>query len=324
MAHSSGALLYNLLERGITPRQIMTRDAFENAITVVMAMGGSTNAVLHLLAIAHEAEVELNIDDFDEISRRTPYITDLRPSGRFVMSDMDKSGGVPVVMKQLLDAGLLHGDALTVTGKTIAENLDDLDIPEPDSRVIHPISSPRSPTGGLVILKGNLAPEGAVIKVSGTKHTAHEGPARVFNGERPAFDAIVNGEIKDGDVVVVRYEGPKGGPGMQEMLAVTGAIIRRGSWRLDDAPDGRALLRRFARPVHRTCGSGGGCLAAPSPCFKTATSCPSMRRPEISVYNSQKTNLRSAAQSGRRRRRTTTGAFSPSTRSWCRRHRWAR
>ena len=172
--------------------------------------------------------MELNIDDFDEISRRTPYITDLRPSGRFVMSDMDKSGGVPVVMRQLLDAGLLHGDALTVTGKTIAENLDELDIPEPDSRVIHPISSPRSPTGGLVILKGNLAPEGAVIKVSGTKHTAHEGPARVFNGERPAFDAIVNGEIKDGDVVVVRYEGPKGGPGMQEMLAVTGAIMGAG------------------------------------------------------------------------------------------------
>ena len=228
VAHSAGEYLYNLLERGINPRTIMTREAFENAITVVMAMGGSTNAVLHLLAIAHEAEVELNIDDFDEISRRTPYITDLRPGGRFVMSDMDKSGGVPVVMRQLLDAGLLHGDALTITGKTIAENLDELDLPEPDSRVIHPVSSPRSPTGGLAILKGNLAPEGAVIKVSGTKHTAHEGPARVFDGERPAFDAITNGEIVDGDVVVVRYEGPKGGPGMQEMLAVTGAIMGAG------------------------------------------------------------------------------------------------
>lgn len=228
VAHSAGEYMYSLLERGIAPRTIMTREAFENAITVVMAMGGSTNAVLHLLAIAHEAEVELSIDDFDEISRRTPYITDLRPGGRFVMSDMDKSGGVPVVMRQLLDAGLLHGDALTITGKTIAENLDALDLPEPDSRVIHPVSSPRSPTGGLTILKGNLAPEGAVIKVSGTKHTAHEGPARVFNSERPAFDAIVNGEIKDGDVVVVRYEGPKGGPGMQEMLAVTGAIMGAG------------------------------------------------------------------------------------------------
>lgn len=227
VAHAAGAVMYGMLERGATPRQIMTREAFENAITVVMAMGGSTNAVLHLLAIAHEAQVDLTIDDFDEISRRTPYITDLRPGGRFVMSDVDKAGGVPVVMKQLLEAGLLHGDALTITGKTLAENLDEFD-GEPDSRVIYPISTPRSPTGGLVILKGNLAPEGAVIKVSGTKHTAHEGPARVFDGERPAFEAIINGEIKDGDVVVVRYEGPKGGPGMQEMLAVTGAIMGAG------------------------------------------------------------------------------------------------
>ena len=227
VAHSAGAVMYGMLERGVTPRQIMTREAFENAITVVMAMGGSTNAVLHLLAIAHEAQVDLSIDDFDEISRRTPYITDLRPGGRFVMSDVDKAGGVPVVMKQLLEAGLLHGDALTITGKTLAENLDEFD-GEPDSRVIYPISAPRSPTGGLVILKGDLAPEGTVIKVSGTKHTAHEGPARVFDGERPAFEAIINGEIKDGDVVVVRYEGPKGGPGMQEMLAVTGAIMGAG------------------------------------------------------------------------------------------------
>lgn len=227
VAHSAGAVMYGMLERGVTPRQIMTREAFENAVTVVMAMGGSTNAVLHLLAIAHEAQVDLSIDDFDEISRRTPYITDLRPGGRFVMSDVDKAGGVPVVMKQLLEAGLLHGDALTITGKTLAENLDEFD-GDPDSRVIYPISAPRSPTGGLVILKGNLAPEGAVIKVSGTKHTAHEGPARVFDGERPAFEAIINGEIKDGDVVVVRYEGPKGGPGMQEMLAVTGAIMGAG------------------------------------------------------------------------------------------------
>ena len=227
VAHAAGTVMYGMLERGVTPRQIMTREAFENAITVVMAMGGSTNAVLHLLAIAHEAQVDLSIDDFDEISRRTPYITDLRPGGRFVMSDVDKAGGVPVVMKQLLEAGLLHGDALTITGKTLAENLDEFD-GEPDSRVIYPITTPRSPTGGLVILKGNLAPEGAVIKVSGTKHTAHEGPARVFDGERPAFEAIINGEIKDGDVVVVRYEGPKGGPGMQEMLAVTGAIMGAG------------------------------------------------------------------------------------------------
>ena len=227
VARTSGNILYGMLERGVTARDLMTREAFENAITVVMAMGGSTNAVLHLLAIAHEAQVDLSIDDFDEISRRTPYITDLRPGGRFVMSDVDKAGGVPVVMKQLLDAGLLHGDAMTVTGKTLAENIAEFD-GEPDSKVIYPVSSPRSPTGGLVILKGNLAPEGAVIKVSGTKHTAHEGPARVFDGERPAFDAIINGEIMHGDVVVVRYEGPKGGPGMQEMLAVTGAIMGAG------------------------------------------------------------------------------------------------
>ena len=223
IANSAGAVLYSLLENDLKPRDIMTREAFENAISVVLAMGGSTNAVLHLLAIAHEAKVPLEIDDFDRLSRRTPYLTDLRPGGRFVMSDVDKVGGVPVVMKQLLDAGLLHGDAMTVTGKTIAENLQAFD-GEPDSRVIYPASSPRSPTGGLVILRGNLAPEGAVMKVAGTKHLSHEGPARVFDGERAAFDAVTGGEIKEGDVLVLRYEGPVGGPGMQEMLSVTGAI----------------------------------------------------------------------------------------------------
>ena len=227
VAHDAGAVLYNLLERDIKPRDILTREALENAITVVLAMGGSTNAVLHLLAIAHEAEVPLDIDDFDRLSSRTPYLTDLRPAGRFVMSDLDKAGGVPVVMRELLQAGLLHGDVMTVTGKSLAENLRAFDR-EPDSRVIYPVSSPRSPTGGLVILKGNLAPEGGVMKVSGTKHLVHEGPARVFDGERAAFDAVARGDIVDGDVVVVRYEGPKGGPGMQEMLAVTGAIIGQG------------------------------------------------------------------------------------------------
>ena len=227
IALDAGAVLYNLLERGINPRDIMTREAFENAITVVLAMGGSTNAVLHLLAMAREATVPLEIDDFDRLSRRTPYLTDLRPGGRFVMSDVDKSGGLPVLMKDLLEAGLLHGDALTVTGKTLAENLESVGR-KPDKRVIYPVSSPRSPTGGLVILKGNLSPEGAVMKVAGTKHLSHEGPARVFDGERAAFDAVTNGEIKDGDVLIIRYEGPKGGPGMQEMLAVTGAIIGAG------------------------------------------------------------------------------------------------
>ena len=227
IARNAGRVLYNLLERDIKPRDIMTHQAFENAIAVVLAMGGSTNAVLHLLAIANEARVPLEIDDFDRLSRRTPYLTDLRPAGRYVMSDLDRSGGVQVVMMELLKAGLLHGDAITVTGKTVAENLEGFDR-EPDSRVVFPVSSPRSPTGGLVILKGNLAPEGAVMKVSGTKRLTHEGPARVFDGERTAFGAVTTGEVKSGDVVVIRYEGPKGGPGMQEMLAVTGAIMGQG------------------------------------------------------------------------------------------------
>jgi len=227
IAYDSGAVLYNLLDKDIKARDIITRESLENAITVVLAMGGSTNAVLHLLAIAHEAQVPLGIDDFDRLSRRTPYLTDLRPGGRYVMSDMDKAGGVPVVMRELLAAGLLHGDVMTITGKTLAENLEGFDR-TPDNRVIYPVSAPRSPTGGLVILKGNLAPEGAVMKVAGTKHLSHRGPARVYDGERAAFEAVTRGEIKDGDVLVLRYEGPKGGPGMQEMLAVTGAIMGQG------------------------------------------------------------------------------------------------
>ena len=227
MGSGTGAVLYNLLEADIKPRDIMTREAFENAITVVLAMGGSTNSVLHLLAIAHEAAVPLAIDDFDRLSRRTPYITDMRPAGRFVMSDLDRVGGVPVIMKELLNAGLLHGDALTVTGKTVRENLAAFDV-QPDGRVVYPIASPRSATGGLVILRGNLAPEGAVMKVAGTGHLTHEGPAKVFDGERAAFEAVNQGSIVPGDVVAIRYEGPRGGPGMQEMLAVTGAMVGRG------------------------------------------------------------------------------------------------
>ncbi len=227
LAVQAGHIIHDLLERDLKPRDIMTRDAFENAIMVVLSMGGSTNAVLHLLAIAHEAGVELEIDDFDRLSRVTPYLSDLRPGGRFVMSDVDRAGGVPVIMNELLKAGLLHGDAMTITGKTVAENLAEFDT-EPDSVVLYPASAPRSPTGGLVILKGNLAPEGAVIKVAGTKHLSHKGPARVCDGERAAFNAVNAGEVQDGEVLVIRYEGPKGGPGMQEMLAVTGAIMGRG------------------------------------------------------------------------------------------------
>jgi dihydroxy-acid dehydratase len=228
IAHQAAAAVYELLDRGITPRDIMTKDAFENAITVVLAMGGSTNAVLHLLAMAREAKVDLKIDDFDRLSRVTPYLTDLRPAGRFVMSDLDKVGGVPVVMRELLNASLLHPNVMTVTGKTLQENLDAIDTPAADGQVVHPTSAPRTPTGGLVILRGNLTPEGAVMKVSGTKHHTHEGPAKVYDGERTTFEAVSRGEINKGDVVVIRYEGPKGGPGMQEMLAVTGAIIGQG------------------------------------------------------------------------------------------------
>ncbi len=227
MAIRAGLIIHDLLERDLKPRDIMTRDAFENAIMAVLSMGGSTNSVLHLLAIAHEAGVELEIDDFDRLSRVTPYLSDLRPGGRFVMSDVDRAGGVPVIMNELLKAGLLHGDAITITGNTVAENLAEFDT-APDSVVLYPASAPRSPTGGLVILKGNLAPEGAVIKVAGTKHLSHKGPARVYDGERAAFNAVNAGEVQDGDVLVIRYEGPKGGPGMQEMLAVTGAIMGRG------------------------------------------------------------------------------------------------
>ena len=227
VAHGVGEHVYSMIEKGIKPRDIMTRDAFENAIRLVLAMGGSTNSVLHLLAIAREAEVDLSIEDFDILSRSTPYLTDLKPGGRYVMSDVDRSGGVQVVLKELLEAGLLHGDALTMNGRTMAENLEEVST-KPDEKVIFSIGNAKSPTGGLAILKGNLAEEGAVIKVSGTSHHHHEGPVKVFDGERAAFEAVTNGHITDGDVLVIRYEGPKGGPGMQEMLAVTGAIMGAG------------------------------------------------------------------------------------------------
>ena len=227
VAHEAGEHIYSMLEKGIKPRDIMTHEAFENAIRLVLAMGGSTNAVLHLLAIAREAEVDLTIDDFDRLSRDTPYLTDLRPGGKYVMSDVDRAGGVQVVLKELLNAGLLHGDAQTINGKSLADNLESVNT-KPDERVIYSVPNAKSKTGGLAIMKGNLAPEGAVMKVTGTSHHAHEGPAKVYDGERAAFRAVTNGDIKDGDVLVIRYEGPRGGPGMQEMLAVTGAIMGAG------------------------------------------------------------------------------------------------
>jgi dihydroxy-acid dehydratase len=223
-AHRSGEAVVNLLRKGITARDIMTKEAFENAIAVVMAFGGSTNAVLHLLAIAHEAEVELTIDDFNRIGDKVPHIGDLKPFGKYVMNDVDRHGGVPVVMKALLDAGLLHGDCLTVTGKTVAENLAEINPPAPDGEVMRSLENPIHPTGGITILKGSLAPEGAVVKTAGFDAAVFEGPARVFERERAAMDALTEGTIKAGDVVVIRYEGPKGGPGMREMLAITAAI----------------------------------------------------------------------------------------------------
>jgi dihydroxy-acid dehydratase len=213
-----------MLEKGITARAILTKAAFENAITLVMALGGSTNAVLHLLAIAHEAEVELGLDDFNRIGDRTPQLADVKPFGRFVMSDIDRVGGIPVVMKALLDAGLLDGNCITVTGKTLAENLSELTPAPLDGTVIRTLGNPMHATGGLSILRGSLAPEGAVVKTAGFDQAVFEGTARVFDTEQPAMDAVTNGELKAGDVVVIRYEGPKGGPGMREMLAVTGAI----------------------------------------------------------------------------------------------------
>ncbi|MHA7986267.1 dihydroxy-acid dehydratase [Rathayibacter sp. CAU 1779] len=223
-AHRSGEAVVNMLRTGLTARDILTKKAFENAITVAMALGGSTNVVLHLLAIASEAEVELTLDDFNRIGDKVPHIADMKPFGKYVMNDVDRHGGIPVLMKALLDAGLLHGDCITVTGKTVAENLAEIN-PEPlDGEVLHTLDNPLHPTGGLTILKGSFAPDGAVVKTAGFDAAVFEGPARVFEREREAMDALTRGEIDHGDVVVIRYEGPKGGPGMREMLAITAAI----------------------------------------------------------------------------------------------------
>jgi len=223
-AHKSGQAVVGMLRQGITARQIMTKEAFENAITVVMALGGSTNAVLHLLAIANEAEVELTLADFTRIGDKVPHLGDLKPFGRFVMNDVDKVGGIPVIMRALLDAGLMHGDCMTVTGKTMAQNLADLNPPDIDGTIIRHLDQPIHKTGGLTILHGSLAPDGAVVKSAGFDDNVFTGTARVFDGERKAMDALEDGTIVPGDVVVIRYEGPKGGPGMREMLAITGAI----------------------------------------------------------------------------------------------------
>lgn len=223
-ARRSGEAVVNLLKQGITTRDILTKEAFENAIALAMALGGSTNVVLHLLAIANEAEIELDLHDFNRIGDKVPHVADMKPFGQYVMNDVDRHGGIPVVMKAMLDEGLLHGDALTVTGKTLAENLRDLDPDPVDGDVIHRFDDPIHATGGITILHGSFAPEGAVVKTAGFDAAVFEGPARVFERERAAMDALEAGQISAGDVVVIRYEGPKGGPGMREMLAITAAI----------------------------------------------------------------------------------------------------
>ncbi len=248
-AYRSGEAVVALLEAGIRPRQIMTKEAFENAIAVVMALGGSTNAVLHLLAIAVEARVELALDDFNRVAARVPHIADMTPGGKYHMTDLDRVGGVPMVMAHLLDAGVIHGDCLTVTGRTVAENLADIDPPAPDGDVVHPLSAPIHDVGGIAVLHGSLAPKGAVVKVAGITFNRFEGTAAVFDGEDGAMDAILGGRIEPGTCVVIRYEGPKGGPGMREMLAVTGAM--KGAGRGGDC----ALLTdgRFSGGTHGFC-----------------------------------------------------------------------
>ncbi|MDQ1308062.1 MAG: dihydroxy-acid dehydratase [Actinomycetota bacterium] len=224
IARASGAAVVELIRSGITTRDIITRESMLNAIAVVMAFGGSTNAVLHLLAIAHEADVELTMEDFHSVGSKVPLLADVKPFGRYVMSDVDRVGGVPVVMRALLDAGLLNGDCLTVTGRTVAENLAELDSPDPDGDILRAIATPMDASGGITVLTGSLAPEGAVCKNAGVHVTKFEGRARVFEREQPAMAALEDGTITAGDVVVIRYEGPKGGPGMREMLMITGAI----------------------------------------------------------------------------------------------------
>ena len=223
-AIKAGATVVELIKKGITTRQILTKAAFENAITIVMALGGSTNAVLHLLAIAHEANVDLSLADFHRVGSKVPLLGDLKPFGKYVMSDVDKVGGIPVILRALLDAKLLNGDCLTVTGKTMAENLKDITPPDPDGDILKAVSNPMSVHGGITILGGSLAPDGAVSKTAGVGVDTFEGPAKVFEREQAAMTALEKGEIQAGDVVVIRYEGPKGGPGMREMLMITGAI----------------------------------------------------------------------------------------------------
>jgi len=292
VAQAAGAKVMELLKRDLRPRQILNRDAFENAIASVAATGGSTNAVLHLLAVAFEAGVDLSLDDFDRVSERVPLLADLKPGGRFVATDLYHAGGTALVAKRLHEAGLLHGDALTVSGKSIAEEAQGA-VEAAAQEVVRPLSRPIKPTGGLVILKGNLAPEGCVVKVAGHQHVHHRGPARVFDSEETAFAAVQQAQIRAGDVLVIRYEGPRGGPGMREMLGVTAALVGAG---LGDAV---ALLTdgRFSGATH---GLMAGHVAPEAACGGPIAA---LRDGDIVVFDIARRELRVEISDGEIRKR---------------------
>ena len=324
-ATAAGEAVVNMLRLGIRPRQIMTKQAFENAIALTSALGGSTNAVLHLLAIANEARVALDLDDFNRIADRVPHIADMKPGGKFHMSDLDRIGGVPVVLKHLLDAGLLHGDVMTVTGTTMAENLAEIDPPAPDGVVVHPLDPPIHREGGINVLTGSLAPRGAVVKVAGLskEQKTFEGAARVFDDESFAMEAVLAGAIEPGTVIVIRYEGPKGGPGMREMLAITGAL--KGAGRGADC----ALITdgRFSG------GTWGFCIGHVAPeatdggpiAFVRDGDLIRIDVPTLSLdLLVDDTELARAATAGRRTHRGTRAACSASTPGSCRAPRRAR
>ena len=312
----SGQLIMDLLRRGVTPRDILTRQAFENAIAGVAASGGSTNAVLHLLAMAREAGIPLTIDDFDEVSKRTPLLADLKPGGRYVAVDLDRAGGIPLLAQRLVAAGLIDGEQMTPSGRTIREEAN-MAVETPGQDVVHPVSDPLKPNGGLVILKGNLAPEGGVVKIAGHERPYHRGPARIFDREEDAMSAVTHGEIKAGDVVIIRYEGPRGGPGMREMLGVTGAIVGAGLGEtvalLTDGRFSGATRGLMIGHVSPEAARGGPYLHC-----KRGTRSLSISKNAVSMLNFLMLRLPLASLIGQSRFRITRAAFLPSTVPWFR------
>ena len=312
----SGQLIMDLLRRGVTPRDILTRQAFENAIAGVAASGGSTNAVLHLLAMAREAGIPLTIDDFDEVSKRTPLLADLKPGGRYVAVDLDRAGGIPLLAQRLVAAGLIDGEQMTPSGRTIREEAN-MAVETPGQDVVHPVSDPLKPNGGLVILKGNLAPEGGVVKIAGHERPYHRGPARIFDREEDAMRAVTHGEIKAGDVVIIRYEGPRGGPGMREMLGVTGAIVGAGLGEtvalLTDGRFSGATRGLMIGHVSPEAARGGPYLHC-----KRGTRSLSISKNAVSMLNFLMLRLPLASLTGQSRLRITRTAFLPSTVPWFR------